>query len=130
MSFNPPERPGHPFQGPRLHWDTSLLPPIPLGLQGLLYLTDTTADQGAFACVPGFHHRIEAWLKSLPPGANPRAQDLENLGAKPIAAEAGDLIIWHQALPHGSSPNRANRPRMVHYLTMFPAIAEPDRAWL
>ena len=130
MSFNPPERPGWPFQGPRLHWDTSLQVPIPLGLQGLLYLTDTSANQGAFTCVPGFHRRIEDWLKSLPPGANPREQDLESLGAKPIAAEAGDLIIWHHALPHGSSPNRATRPRMVHYLTMFPAVVEPDRAWL
>jgi ectoine hydroxylase-related dioxygenase (phytanoyl-CoA dioxygenase family) len=80
--------------------------------------------------VPGFHHRIEGWLKSLPPGANPREQDLKSLGAKPIAAEAGDLIIWHHALPHGSSPNCATRPRMVHYLTMFPAVAEPERDWL
>jgi len=130
MSFNPPERTGRTFQGPRLHWDTSLLPPIPLGLQALLYLTDTSADQGAFTCVPGFHRRIESWLKSLPPGANPREQNLEALGPKPIAAEAGDLIIWHQALPHGSSPNRATQPRMVHYLAMFPAVAEPDREWL
>ena len=129
MSFNPPERPGRPFQGPRLHWDTSLLPPIPLGLQGLLCLTDTRADQGAFTCVPGFHRAIEAWLKSLPPGANPRQQDLEKLGAIPIAASAGDLIIWHHALPHGSSPNRAARPRMVHYVTMFPTAPEPDREW-
>jgi hypothetical protein len=130
MSFNPPERAGQTFQGPRLHWDTSLLPPIPLGFQGLVYLTDTSATQGAFTCVPGFHRRVEGWLKSLPAGANPRQQDLEGLGTKPIAAEAGDLIIWHHALPHGSSPNRATRPRMVHYLTMFPAIAEPDRDWL
>jgi hypothetical protein len=129
MSFNPPERGGRPFQGPRLHWDTSLTPPVPFGLQGLLYLTDTRADQGAFSCVPGFHRTIETWLKSLPPGANPRQQDLDKLSI-PIAAGAGDLIIWHHALPHGSSPNRATRPRMVQYITMFPPIAEPDRSWL
>lgn len=130
MSFNPPERPSRPFQGPRLHFDTSLAPPIPLGLQGLLYLTDTQADQGAFSCVPGFHRRVEEWLKSLPPDESPRAQDLERLGPVPIAAGAGDLIIWHHALPHGSSPNRATRPRLVHYVTMFPTTAPEERPWL
>lgn len=129
MSFNPPEKPGHPFQGPRLHWDTSLAQPIPFGVQGLIYLTDTAANQGAFTCVPGFHRRIGDWLKSLPPGVNPREQNLDAL-AVPIAAEAGDLIIWHHALPHGSSPNRAARPRMVHYVTMFAAIPEPEREWV
>ena len=57
--FNPPERPNWPFPGPRLHWDTSLAQPIPLSIQGILYLADTSAHQGAFCCVPGFHRRIE-----------------------------------------------------------------------
>ena len=47
----------------------------------MLYLTDTTADMGAFTCVPGFHHKIEAWLGELPQGADPRKQDLMSLGA-------------------------------------------------
>lgn len=129
VSFNPPERPGWIFPGPRLHWDTSLELPIPFGAQGLIYLTDTIAEQGAFTCVPGFHRKITDWLCSLPPGANPREQDLESLGAIPIAASAGDLIIWHQALPHGSRPNRAARPRLVQYLTMFPPFGEARRNW-
>ena len=66
-------------------------------VQGVLYLTDTAANQGAFRCVPGFHRRIETWLKSLPSGADPRREDLEKFGAVPIAGRAGDLIIWHQA---------------------------------
>ena len=129
MSMNPPERAGYRFPGPRLHWDTSLAPPIPLGVQGVLYLTDTAANQGAFTCVPGFHRRIEDWLKSLPPNANPRTEDLEKLGATPIAGRAGDLIIWHHALPHGSSPNRATRPRIVQYVKMYPTRIEPSRKW-
>ncbi len=83
VSCNPPERAGWKFPGPRLHWDTSLVLPIPFGVQGLLYLTDTPANQGAFTCVPGFHRRIAAWLQSLPPGADPQMQDLESLGAAP-----------------------------------------------
>ena len=119
--FNPPEHPGWNFPGPHLHWDVSLVQPIPFGVQGILYLTDTAADQGAFTCVPGFHRRIEDWLNALPAGADPRAQDLRSLGPIPIAGRAGDLIIWHHALPHGASPNRSARPRVVQYLKLRPS---------
>ena len=40
---------------------------------------------------------------------------------KAIAAKAGDLIIWHQALPHGASRNLHHLPRMVQYINMYPA---------
>jgi ectoine hydroxylase-related dioxygenase (phytanoyl-CoA dioxygenase family) len=70
--------------------------------------------------VPGFHHRIEDWLNGLPPGADPQRQNLERLGAIPVAGKAGDLIIWHKALPHGSNPNRATRPRIAQYVAMYP----------
>jgi len=121
--FNPPERPGHRFPGPRLHWDAPLTPPVPLGLQGVLYLTDTAAEQGAFTCVPGFHRRIDAWLEALPAGADPQRQDLDALGAVPVPGRGGDLVIWHHALPHGSRANRAARPRLVQYVKLFPPRA-------
>ena len=127
--MNPPERPGWRFPGPFMHWDTSLELPIPFGVQGLLYLTDTIPEQGAFTCVPGFHRKIESWLQSLPEGAKPRNQDLTALGELAIAGKAGDLIIWHQALPHGSRPNRANVPRLVQYMTMRPADFEHNPVW-
>ena len=107
--FNPPEKPGWKFPGPHLHWDVSLAQPIPFGVQGILYLADIAADQGAFTCVPGFHRKIDSWLESLPAGADPRAQAVPD-AAVPIAGRAGDLVIWNQALPHGSSPNRASLP--------------------
>lgn len=129
VGFNPPERPGSAFPGPFLHWDTSLELPIPLGLQGILYVTDTEAEQGAFTCVPGFHRNIADWLRSLPPDAEPREQDLDALGAQPIAGKAGDLIIWHHALPHGSRPNRLTRPRMVQYIKLYPIQYRDDRQW-
>ena len=127
-SFNPPERAGWKFPGPHLHWDTTLVPPVPFGVSGLIYLTDTEAEQGAFTCVSGFHRRIDAWLGELPPGADPRRQQLDSLGAVPIAGHAGDLIIWHKALPHGSRPNHAAHPRIVQYLSMHPATGERP-AW-
>ena len=128
--FNVPERAGWKFPGPDLHWDVSLKTPIPLGMQGILYLTDTPPEQGAFTLVPGFHRRAEAWLASLPPGADPRRQDLHALGSIPVGGRAGDLVIWHHALPHGSRPNHGARPRMVQYVTMFPTRVEKQDEWI
>lgn len=127
--FNPPERLGWLFPGPNLHWDVSLALPIPFGLSGILHLVDTPAEQGAFTCVPGFHRRIESWLSSLPSDADPRAQDLDALGRVAVAARAGDMVIWHQALPHGASPNRGARPRIVQYLSFNPLAQEKNPVW-
>jgi phytanoyl-CoA dioxygenase PhyH len=127
---NPPLRPGYSFQGTPLHWDMTLAPPLRFGTQAILYLTDTAANQGAFSCVPGFHRRIEEWLKGMPAGADPRALAPRELQATPIAGEAGDLIIWHHALPHGATPNRGTSPRVVQYLNMFPSQHEINAEWL
>lgn len=117
IGFNPPVRPGHPFAGSDLHWDVSLARPIPFGTQAVLYLADTTADQGAFRCVPGFHRGIEAWLDG--PGADdPRRIDL-SAGQVHVEGAEGDLIIWRQDLPHGASPNTSTRPRLAQYLNMY-----------
>ena len=104
--------------------------PIPFGTQGILYLTDTPPEQGAFTLVPGSQRWGEEWLKSLPAGANPRTRDLHALGAVPIGGRAGDLVIWHQALPHGASPDRGTRPRLVQYINMFPARIEQHEEWI
>jgi len=120
--FNPPVRPGNPYTGTSLHLDLeSLTPPVSPGLQGILYLTDTAEDQGALRVMPGFQHRIDSWLASLPAGCNPTLEDFAALGeVRSIAARAGNLIIWSAALPHGPQANTASQPRIVHYLTMYP----------
>jgi hypothetical protein len=73
--------------------------------------------------------KLNGWLKSLPPGANPREQDLEALGPVAIAGRAGDLIIWRHELPHGSSPNRAAKPRIVQYISADPSRCEANPVW-
>ena len=128
--FNVPVRHDRPFPGPDLHWDVSLHLPVTFGTQGILYLEDTPAEQGALTLVPGFQHRLEPWLASLPPSANPRTQDLHALGSRPVPGRAGDLVIWHHALPHGSRPNLGARPRLVHYLDMVPFHLEIAPAWI
>lgn len=127
--FNPPERANWRFPGPHLHWDTSLAQPIPLSIQGVLYLADTPADQGAFCCVPGFHRRIESWLDRLPAGTNPR-DEIRKCPAVAIAGQAGDMVLWADSLPHGASPNRGRYPRIVQYIAMYRADSVERRPWI
>ncbi|GAB3025660.1 hypothetical protein GCM10027285_04510 [Oleiagrimonas citrea] len=115
--FHPPQRQYCPFPGPDLHWDLDLAAPLAFDTQGILYFTDTPAEQGALTVVPGFHHKLPDWLTTLEPGVDPHQQDLHALGSKPIAGRAGDLVIWHAWLPHGSRPNLGERPRIVQYIT-------------
>jgi hypothetical protein len=120
--MNPPERGEWTFHDRyKLHWDIPVRPPFHFYVQGMLYLTDTPADQGAFALKPGFHKKLDRWLAALPEEQWPERFAPEDIEAEPVAGKAGDLIIWNSLLPHGATPNRAKRPRMVCYLTMFPA---------
>lgn len=118
LGFNPPETLQHPFLGPHLHWDVSVAQPIPLSMGGILYLTDTAADQGALQVVRGFHRRIAPWLAEIGDG-DPRQVDLSH-EATTVPGDAGDLVIWRNEIPHGASANRNVRPRLAQYVTMYP----------
>lgn len=109
-----------------IHWDTDTSKqPVPFGVQGVLYLTDTAEDQGGFQCVPGFHRSFDEWVKTQPADRNPRHPDLEGLEVKRIAGKAGDLLIWHRLLAHGNGHNTSERPRLAQYITMSPAPEDP-----
>ncbi len=130
VSFNPPENDQFTFLGSPLHWDTSLKKPLTFGLQGLLYLTDCGPDDGAFHCVPGFHNQINQWLDDLGPDENPREKAVETLRPKPVEGDAGDFIIWNNALPHCATANKGKTPRMVQYLTYLPNDYNASGEWL
>lgn len=130
VSFNPPETNHFTFLGSPLHWDMSLKKPLIYGLQGLLYLTDCGENDGAFHCVPGFHNQINEWLDELEPHEDPREKALQTLQAKPIVGDAGDFIIWHNALPHCATPNNGEKPRMVQYLTYLPNDYNAAGEWI
>lgn len=129
VGFNPPEGKNWQFPGPHLHWDATLAEPHCLGLQGILYLVDVDEDQGAFSCVPGFHRTLKQWLENIPAGVNAQDHARRTLTMKPIAAKRGDMIIWHHLLPHGSSPNRARRPRVAQYMSLHPTRFAYTAEW-
>lgn len=119
-NMNPPYGPQWDNKG-FIHWDLdSTVRPVPFKVQGVLYLSDTAEDQGGFQCVPGFHRRLEAWAATQPDDRPPAWPDTTGMQVKSIAGKAGDLVIWHSALPHGNGMNTSQRPRMAQYITMHP----------
>ena len=123
-NMKPPTSPQNPeWDHPgMIHWDLDTSQdPIPFGVQGVLYLTDTAEDQGGFQCVPGFHSLFPEWVKTQPVDRNPRSPDLEGLTVEAIPGKAGDLLIWHHLLAHGNGHNRSDVPRLAQYISMAPA---------
>jgi ectoine hydroxylase-related dioxygenase (phytanoyl-CoA dioxygenase family) len=130
VSFNAPETGTHRFIGSPLHWDVSVATPIPYSAQGLLYLTDTSASDGAFNCVPGFHHIATEWLSETGIGVNPRERAIKELKPVAVPGNAGDLVIWLQALPHCATPNKGTMPRMVQYISWRPKDIKEADVWI
>ena len=95
------------------------------GVQGVLYLTDTTKAMGGFTCVPGFHNDLATWIKEQPADRNPRQPDLSRLPAGravvPVAGNVGDFLIWDKRLAHGNGRNLSDKPRLAQYISMFRA---------
>ncbi|QHW32751.1 phytanoyl-CoA dioxygenase family protein [Paenibacillus rhizovicinus] len=110
-----------------IHWDTdtsNLKFPLTIpsgGLQGVLYLADTFADQGGFQCVPDIFRDLEGYIKRQPANRDPRVPDITGYDVMPIPGEAGDLLIWDVLLPHGNGENLSDDIRFAQYITMHPA---------
>ncbi len=121
VNMNPPVQEKDAYSG-FIHWDfdpTSW--PIPLRVQGVLCLEETTVKQGGFQCVPRSHKRVQEILAWQAPGQNLRNPDIGNTAIVPVPGQPGDLVIWHMALLHGNGPNHTDRPRLAQYITMSPA---------
>lgn len=103
-----------------VHWDVH--PAEDRGhrmLQGVLYLTDTAADQGPFCCVPALYRDRLGWLERHPDGPTWDI-DCEGREVVPVPGRAGDLVLFDSRLPHGNAANTSGRPRVVQYVTMWP----------
>ena len=46
-----------------------------------------------------------------------QASDLKGMKFEPFMLEPGDMVFFDSYVPHGSAPNRADRPRRVLYIT-------------
>jgi len=113
-----------------IHWDTdtTALPdpvPRPYGVQGVLYLEDTAAEQGGFQCVPSLYREIREqgaeWFEAHPEAAESRSPDVDDEAIIPVSGEQGDFLIWDKLLPHGNGHNHADEPRFAQYLNFYGA---------
>jgi ectoine hydroxylase-related dioxygenase (phytanoyl-CoA dioxygenase family) len=120
VNLNRPAGPAWDFQG-FIHWDIDTsLRPLESKVQGVLSLTDTSAEQGGFQCVPGFPQRFEQWVRTQPASRDPWRPDLTGLEIRRVETRAGDLLIWNSLTPHGVARNSSTLPRLAQYITMFP----------
>lgn len=119
-----------PYRVDPLHWDGDPRRGGELSIQGLVYLTDTPPEQGAFCCVPGLFRELDQWLPLHQHDPNPLQPDCTGYELSPIGGPAGSLVLWDRRMPHTSTANLGDRPRWVQYVAMNPAGDETARAAL
>lgn len=102
-----------------VHWDGDPRQDEP-NVQGLVYLTDTPADQGGFVVVPEIYGNLESWLDGKT-DAEIRRPDMSDVEKLAIGGTAGSLVIWRRNMPHTGQLNHGSEPRFVQYVTMQPA---------
>jgi ectoine hydroxylase-related dioxygenase (phytanoyl-CoA dioxygenase family) len=101
-----------------IHWDGApaerILEPWP-SVQGMLFLTDTSAELGPFECVPSLYRDAREWLARHPETTEP---DVAGREVVRVTGRAGDLLIWNQLLPHRGGRNDGATPRVTQYIAM------------
>jgi hypothetical protein len=108
--------PGH--RGMRIHHDVDPHD-APRVYGGLVYLTDTPPERGAFRCVPQLFREREDWLRRHP-DAGVDVVDPEGCEIVSVPGRAGDLVMWDVRLPHANGDNASDLPRVVQYVSLFP----------
>ncbi|QJI32112.1 phytanoyl-CoA dioxygenase [Pseudomonas sp. ADAK18] len=130
-NLNTPNQAARPFSG-FIHWDADTsLTPLPVNVQGVLALSDTTPESGGFQCYPQLFKDFIEWRKSAPEERDPWRPDVATLPweAQFVPMQAGDLLIFNSLLAHGIRPNTsAAQVRIAQYIAFSPA--QPDNAQL
>ena len=129
-NLKPPEHPDHPEFGHKgfLHWDARFENwPPDFGVQGVLYLTATSVEQGGFHCIPGMDHTPKSLEAVATQGGNNNTIDIDKYLPIPVPGECGDFVIWRRQVPHGNGRNTADQPRIAQYITMSRAVDDDEQ---
>jgi hypothetical protein len=127
VSFKTRDHAAEPGPADPIHWDGNPAHLNSLSLQGLVYLSDTAADQGAFCCVPALYQRVRDYLAAHPDHAASRRPGVDPNDIRAIGGPAGSMVVWHRRMPHSSMRNLTDRPRWVQYVAMDPVGDETAR---
>ena len=111
-----------------LHWDADPRRPRRAEFQGLVYLRDTTDEQGAFCCAPDVYANLPEWVANRSVAETRAAVNASDTAVCRVGGKAGSMVIWHRQMPHSSARNDAGLPRWVQYVTMDLAGGDEERA--
>ena len=125
-NLNFPIRPGFEYKA-FIHWDYDP-ESKPENVQGVLALADQRDENmGGFQCVPELFRTYDSWKLTQPKDRNPFQPDVTGFEIVKVPMEAGDLLIFHSALPHGIRANTSrDKVRMAQYISMMPAEEENE----
>ena len=130
-NLNPPNRHGRDFSG-FIHWDADTsVTLLPVNVQGVLALSDTTLETGGFQCVPALYRDLEQWRLRQPAERDPFVPDLNGYETEFVPMKARELLIWNCLEPHGVPPNKSETVRLAQYISMVPAEEKNEtiREW-
>jgi hypothetical protein len=100
-----------------IHWDVD--PRERHLFQGMVFLTDSPEERGAFRCVPALFSDVTGWFERHPDDG-PDDIDCEGHEVVRVPCQVGDLLIWDSRLPHGNGRNCDTSPRITQAVTMQP----------
>lgn len=105
-----------------LHWDIDPQPGSTVAeIQGIVALTDTTADMGGLQVVPEAFRRYDELATAQIGAERPHWPDVDGMDVVRVECSAGDLVVWESRTVHGTGKNTSDRPRIAQYMTMEPA---------
>ncbi|NIJ54767.1 phytanoyl-CoA dioxygenase family protein [Dyadobacter arcticus] len=130
-NLNLPLRPGFDYKG-FIHWDYD--PETkPQNVQGVLALADQDDENmGGFQCIPELFRTYDTWKLTQPEDRNHFQPDTTGFELVKVKMNAGDLLIFNSAQPHGIRANRSeNKVRLAQYIAMMPAQEDYEalRQW-
>ncbi len=113
--------PAHELIREPTHWDCDPWNYHIHGIQGLVYLTDTSKDQGPFMCVPSIYRNLARYKAFHAADPNRRSPKVEEEDLVRVPGPRGSLVVFNRLMPHTSALNESVQTRYVQYLTMMPA---------
>jgi len=130
-NLNFPLRPGFEYKA-FIHWDYD--PETkPQNVQGVLALADQMDEEmGGFQCIPELFRTYDTWKLTQPESRDHFKPDTAGFVPEKIKMEAGDLLIFNSAEPHGIRANNSkDKVRIAQYISMMPAEEDNEalREW-
>lgn len=110
-----------------VHWDCDPWSFQGLSIQGLVYLSETSEQQGAFMCVPEIYRNLQQYLTDHAEDEHRQYPKVTEAELTSVGGSKGSLVVFNRLLPHTSGRNATRQHRFVQYVTMLIA-ADEDRA--